>query len=249
VSIDARELAPSDCAKPGYDKTGPNQNLVVFHDRVWPHQRRLPSGEAVEDDFTIALTTVAFDPRTGEIYDADIELNTAHHAIVVSENPKMGTFDLQATLTHEVGHFLGLAHATAPDAAMFADDSGGNSRKRTLSPADIAGICEIYPPNRTRSVSTEVDPTGFVAAGACDPIPRHGLTGACTHDPPKGCSVATARAPKDGASSAAAWLVVLGLIAGGVTVRRRTGARRRAFRSPWRSQSKSRSQSQSPATS
>jgi hypothetical protein len=215
VSIDARELAPSDCTKIGYEKTGPNQNVILFHDAGWPHKRKLADGAEIDDELTIALTTVTFDQRTGEIYDADIELNTSHHSILTLDSPRAGTFDLQSVLTHEAGHLFGLAHATTSDAVMFADDTGGNSRKRTLSPADIAGICEVYRPDRTRSVSVEVERDGRIAASACDPTPRRGLTKECAHDPPRGCSISDARSSAPFGTSLA-----FGALAAAVAARR-----------------------------
>lgn len=176
VSIDARGLDSVGCTSIGYDRHGPNQNLIVFRDELWPHE----SGGSSE---TVALTTVTFDTQTGEIFDADLELNSADHRIVVvdgTERDVDGAFDLQAVLTHEIGHFLGLAHSPRRSAEMFAyatPSEGG--RRRALSLEDIAGICEIYPADGSRSVSALVDPTGKVRAAACDPTPRRGLDRTC----------------------------------------------------------------------
>ncbi len=73
-------------------------------------------------------------------------------------------WDLQNTVTHEAGHFLGLAHPcgdpgtplcnsdpppweTVPyrDRAMYPYTSIGDVSKRHLSADDVAGICAIYP--------------------------------------------------------------------------------------------------------
>jgi MYXO-CTERM domain-containing protein len=53
------------------------------------------------------------------------------------------TYDLQAILTHEAGHFLGLAHSVDTSAIMYAFYSPGSIH---LTPDDVAGICTIYPP-------------------------------------------------------------------------------------------------------
>jgi hypothetical protein len=173
VSIDLRDLGPVSCARIGYEPKGPNQNVIVFRDDVWPAHEAAPWA-------TVALTTVSFDPQSGEIFDADIELNTADHQIVPVDpaDTESAAFDLQAVLTHEFGHFLGLGHATTHSAMMFAYASPSDQR-RALAQEDIEGMCTIYPPDGTRSVSTLVSPDGKVPASACDPTPRHGLGYAC----------------------------------------------------------------------
>ena len=53
--------------------------------------------------------------------------------------------DLQNTLTHESGHFIGLAHSPVPGATMNATTQPGETLKRSLAPDDAAGVCAIYP--------------------------------------------------------------------------------------------------------
>jgi Matrixin len=188
-SIDVRDVGPVACNEKGYASTGANQNVVIFRDELWPYKK----DEGVDPDKpspTIALTTVTFDTHTGEIFDADMELNTADHNI----KPYDGVvdpdgYDLQAVLTHEVGHMFGLAHSPSPSAVMFASDEGHDIRKRNISLEDVAGICAIYAPNGQRAVAATVDASGFVAGGACDPTPRRGLSSACVHDPTSACSL------------------------------------------------------------
>ena len=55
----------------------------------------------------------------------------------------MGAYDLQAILTHETGHFLGLAHATEATSVMYAFYRQGAI---DLTEDDAAGLCSIYPP-------------------------------------------------------------------------------------------------------
>jgi hypothetical protein len=175
-SIDVRDLGPVPCAHHAYDKTGgPNQNVIVFQDDAWPYD--VPGSTSL----IIALTTVTSNVETGEIYDADIELNTKDYPIVpVPSDGPAGAFDLQSVLTHEIGHFLGLAHSPLPDAVMFASGDGqGGTTKRALTAEDVRGICAIYVPDGTRSVSTLVDASGRTPEGACDPTPHHGFTPTC----------------------------------------------------------------------
>lgn len=184
VSIDVRDLGPVPCARATYDKTGgPNQNVIVFHDDVWPYEAQDRAKGGTPLSTTVALTTVTLDPNTGEIFDADIELNSADYVLAVPDaggNLPAGAFDLQTVLTHETGHFFGLAHSPLPDAVMYAsgDSDQGGGTNRALHLEDRAGICAIYPPG-VRRVSTLVDATGQVEQGACDPTPRHGFSATC----------------------------------------------------------------------
>jgi MYXO-CTERM domain-containing protein len=78
---------------------------------------------------------------------ADIEANAVDHALTVVDVG--GDFDLQSVLTHEAGHFFGLAHVIERPATMFAAYAGGgNIDRRTLEDNDRQGICAAYPPNR-----------------------------------------------------------------------------------------------------
>jgi hypothetical protein len=113
---------------------GPNANIIVFRDDGWPYN---------DIQRTIALTTITFATKTGEILDADIEVNST--GIALSTSDTAVTSDLQSILTHEVGHFLGLAHSLEPNASMNRNYDRGDLSFRTLSEDDRAGICSIYP--------------------------------------------------------------------------------------------------------
>lgn len=130
-------------AKAGFIQGGANSNAVVF----------VPSGW-LYDAAVIAVTTSAFDTRTGEIFDADIELNDTHFDFLVAEDgcrKSDGSMDLRNTVTHEAGHFIGLDHppvqARYADATMFASAPACEVQKQTLASDDIEGLCDIYPAN------------------------------------------------------------------------------------------------------
>ena len=53
-----------------------------------------------------------------------------------------GTFDLETVALHEVGHLLGLAHSSDPNAIMFPTYSGV---RRALGQDDLDGIRRLYP--------------------------------------------------------------------------------------------------------
>lgn len=136
------------------------------------------------DQLIVALTSVLYDPDTGRIMNADIEVNgwdgsDGTVSPTASGGPAHGWYftcdsqvttlcttygqadciyiDLQNTLTHEAGHFIGLAHPcelslgnctpAMQTTTMYPATTPGDVQKRTLSPDDIAGICAIYPSN------------------------------------------------------------------------------------------------------
>jgi hypothetical protein len=130
--------------------------------------------------------------RDGAITDADVELNGVTFAITVESNPDdPRNAVLQNTLTHELGHLLGLEHTclssgdpprvdgdgnnvppcgftTDPairEATMFNFQEPGETKKMTLSDDDIAGICRIYPKEQDPGTCVRViEPAGCCSA-------------------------------------------------------------------------------------
>lgn len=112
------------------------ENRIVFR-RAWP---------ALVAPETIALTTYAYRPSTGELLDADIDVNAEGHVLSAAlAMPPPDVIDLENTLTHELGHVLGFAHVLDPEATMFFSSAAAETRKRDLSPDDVAAVCETYP--------------------------------------------------------------------------------------------------------
>ena len=184
-----RELTNVCCTKREYNSANGNANVIVFRDASWPYEG---------SSNTLALTTVTYALDTGEIYDADIELNS-FDARFTTTDTAVG-FDLQSIVTHEVGHFLGLAHVRLAAATMYPDYVAGSVALRKLGTDDVAGVCAIYPPS-----GPEVDAT-------CDATPRHGFSTSCSGDTVacdipvpddgKGCAVAPIVRPGSQGSAA-----------------------------------------------
>jgi hypothetical protein len=186
------------CKKSAYDPLGPNVNVVMFQDEEWKYRGL---------DATLAKTSVTFSPETGEIFDADIEVNTANNPYTVSDPPATVKYDVEAVLTHEVGHFLGLAHSKE-GAVMDASYNSGSIFQRELQPDDIAAVCAVYPPGR---------------AAACSAEPRGGMLTTCEDPPPKtSCGVNGAE------TQGAADLWPAGAVVGACFARVRKRARRAA---------------------
>jgi MYXO-CTERM domain-containing protein len=171
------------CAVPEYNfdfnVNRGNANVVMFRDDDWPHPGR-------ED--VLALTTVTYDAETGEIYDADIEINTYNFLFTTSDTDV--TYDLLSTLEHEAGHFLGISHSETEDSVMGAEPALGSIQHRELTADDAAAICDVYPPAETPIAAT------------CSPMP-HDFASPCgqelrppsAREPDGGCSASPARAP------------------------------------------------------
>src|SRR5690349_5665990 len=95
ASMTFQEREPVPCKKSQYNKTGNNLNVVLFQDDDWKYRGI---------DGTLAKTSVTYNDETGEIYDADIEINTANNFVTITDDPNKIQYDLEAIVTHEVGH-------------------------------------------------------------------------------------------------------------------------------------------------
>jgi Matrixin len=117
---------------------------IYFRDDGWPYD---------DAEESLALTTQIFGKTSGNIDYADIEINTAQVNFRLSDDEGPEKVDLQAVVTHEVGHYIGLAHSNDPDSIMVArycasPDRCGESTDvaRGLSDDDRKGVCTLYPP-------------------------------------------------------------------------------------------------------
>jgi hypothetical protein len=128
---------------------------IYFRDDVWP-----------EGKLDLALSRVDL-YRSGRIYGANIEVNTADKRFRLSSDDE-GDYDLEAVLIHEVGHYLGLDHSGEPGSIMarsYCDGREpcplGTEELRTLGTDDIAAVCRLYPPAQT----------GLDQTGGCRSVP------------------------------------------------------------------------------
>lgn len=176
-----------------------NVNVIKFRDQSWCQPAINDDAPRCHPDMAAGITTATYvddanSIRDGAIVDADIELNNKDFAIAIdgqSLNPLGCQADLQNTLTHELGHLLGLEHtcrtmgdpervddmnnavpscnavAANPvytEPTMYNFQECGETKKSTLEQDDIDGVCGIYPTDQDPGTCERVDSGG----GCCD---------------------------------------------------------------------------------
>lgn len=202
--IQVSNIGSTNCTEVRYNPDSANQNMIVFRDDGWPYNDAYS---------TLGLTTVTFNADTGEIFDADMEINSSQRNLVAGDVIPKNGFDLESVVTHEAGHFFGLAHSQDKTATMYASYAPGTTVLRTLSQDDVKGLCAIYPDKDTREVSPQASASGSLKSDACNPAPRHGYTRVC-EDPKDDSSCSVVASPHAPVGSfAVAGVFGLGLVA------------------------------------
>jgi hypothetical protein len=217
------------------------QNVIKFREDRWG---RPASGNDPEECYSAqaaALTTVFYvnaagSPNDGLIRDADVEINAVDYAVAACSAPGVcetsgqgSVSDLANTLTHELGHLVGLDHTCwdqpgvpptddqglpvpscgvgvlppeITDATMYNYQDPGEVKKATVEQDDVDGWCAVYPAAN--------DPGTCIREG--ETVDDGGM-----------CAVAAGRAP--GAGGAAGWWLVAGVVSLAAASSRR-GSRR-----------------------
>src|SRR4029079_7636953 len=114
-----------------------------------------PENEAFNSESTTGRTRVFFDPETGSIAEADISINPRPRAedgteLQFSTDGTPGTYDLEATFTHEIGHLLGLDHSSVLASTMQGKQAFNGTfglpalTERTLSEDDRQRVRTLY---------------------------------------------------------------------------------------------------------
>lgn len=151
-------------------------NTVVWREDRWCRPATATTPEVCHDPNAIAVTQVFYiddaqSPRDGEIVEADMEFNGVNFAFTVdgvSLGQAARLADLQSTMTHELGHLLGLTHncwtnleepptdhegrlvpscgevlpgSEAAEATMYYLQEEGETKKSSLETSDVLGSC------------------------------------------------------------------------------------------------------------
>ena len=164
ASLGLLEGAHSTSRIVGYNSSGPNENLILA--RTTDCTNTVPSNDPCQAAGTcgnvhdcwehgaaaLAVTTITFD-ATGVVLDSDTEINAASAFPTIVDSPPctggvvtstcVGN-DVQNTMTHELGHALGLGHSPDPSSTMYASAPIGETSKRVLDPASKQFVCDVY---------------------------------------------------------------------------------------------------------
>jgi hypothetical protein len=193
-----------ECAHPALEDGGkvegitPGQNTLPHNLVIWETSAewKLYKHDTPAFKDAIAVTTLYFDPETGIARKFDVELSDDRFTFTVSDVPGLVDTDVRNTVTHELGHALGLDHSKDPSAAMYRSAPSGDLAKRHVGPDDIEGLCWLYQP------VTPVD-------GVIDDVPVPDTETCCPWLVPE------AEPPSDGGScgagtaGSAAWVAIL----------------------------------------
>lgn len=110
----------------------------------------LAAADAGLEPGVLAMTHLRFAAGDGAVQDADVVMNGAEHGWTAVDERCAGDpacrqrFDLQSTLTHELGHLLGLSHSSDRGAAMYAEGRACDASRRALGADDRAAIEHLY---------------------------------------------------------------------------------------------------------
>lgn len=142
------------------------QNLVFWKSSGWPY-----------DPTLLGITFRFFDTGSGSLLDADIVFNAQRYSWSVGGSG----YDVENSTSHEVGHFSGLGHSSDSQATMFSSAASGETKKRSLSGDDVAGLTAVYGGSTNSSTASG----GVVAASS------NGVGGGGG-----GCSISTSPGPR-----------------------------------------------------
>lgn len=142
---------------------------IYFRDETWPYD---------DGEESLALTNQTYGKINGYIDYAAIEVNVTEQTFRLADS-EVG-IDLQAVMTHEVGHYIGLAHSRVEGSIMAPSYcqsgtrcDGSTDDARALAEDDIAAVCALYPPSGIAGVAYDDPSASSCALGA-----GTGMTGA-----------------------------------------------------------------------
>ncbi|HSY41999.1 MAG TPA: MYXO-CTERM sorting domain-containing protein, partial [Polyangia bacterium] len=213
------ELVPALSTAPTPLAVNDGHNSLIFHNKLWCHVAADGSCDVEYDSSALAVTTDTANTKTGQIYDADVEVNLVDYQWAdLVEDPNLSSdMDLQNALTHEFGHLIGLDHTcydplTSATGVRPVDNNGQPVPDCAGASADVKATT-MFPsaqPGDTQKRTLAPDDVNAVCtiypADDPPPPPGTGVNGGCT-----GC--AAAGRPGDAGAPATFGLLAAVLIA------------------------------------
>lgn len=141
IDLYIEQLSQTSNLEAGPKEREPNTNVIAYIDATsWR-----------EDAHAFAITKIWYSAKTAHILGADMLLNGNMAPFGECPFPlgceRDEMTDLRNVVTHEAGHFLGLAHSDDRESTMWCDADPGDINKRSLGHDDVNGICAIFGPN------------------------------------------------------------------------------------------------------
>ncbi len=168
-NLDLDEGARPASRSVGYTQGGANENLVLFRTRlcsaVGPPGDPCLAAETCGNVYdcwdhastVVALTTSSYIVRHRGAGRRRRGAERRHRLPTVVDSPPCPSGapstscvanDVQNAMTHEFGHFLGLAHSPDPSSTMYANEPLGETSKRVLDSGSKQFVCDVYPQGR-----------------------------------------------------------------------------------------------------
>jgi MYXO-CTERM domain-containing protein len=192
-------IGPVPCGNREFNENKGNANILVFREDEWPY---------TDSSSVLALSTLTFGVDTGTILDADMEINAVPSLVTLTTTDSDVKIDLQSILTHEAGHFMGMAHSLVSGATMYPSYNSGQTSFRDLDADDVAGICAVYPPARAGLPACDVLAASKGSLGFSATCGGDGVTAPADDSSTSGCHCAAA-----GGGDRAPRLAALGVLA------------------------------------
>jgi len=175
------------------------KNTIIFREARWCTPAHGDEPEECHSGNITALTTVFYVPTgtdEGLILDADVEVNSVHFSMAtgcetecMTDGTPTEVEDLENTMTHELGHVLGLAHTCWVDDPLVPSDEPPLDDRGNPAPAcfPIAALPSVvrdatmFPyqdPREVKKRSVEADDRDGVCAAhpkaedpmLCEPV-------------------------------------------------------------------------------
>jgi hypothetical protein len=186
------ELLPALSTAPTPLAVNDGHNSLIFHNSLWCHVGADGKCNVDYDSSALAVTTDTANTKTGQIYDADVEVNLVdyHWADLVQDPTLTSDMDLQNALTHELWHLIGLDHTCFDPLTSISgvrpDDENGEPIPDCASPSPDVQATTMFPsamPGDTQKRTLAPDDVNAVctiySVDDPPPPPGTGVNGGC----------------------------------------------------------------------